>query len=210
MPDWLKNVLFITAAVVVVAALVVGTVLTGGTLGVVLAGAAIGAIGGGAGATISTAISGDWSNYGSNLFGGVVFGGISGAVGATGIGLLGQIAINAGLGIANYAFSALASGDNITAGGLVFNGVLGGVAGAFGGAGSGGSALSNNFIASGSKNFFGYAIKNFSKDTIKAMFREAGNDLLIGGAVDGLLNRLRDFLNKGKKGFGLWQFGNGM
>ncbi|MCL2598785.1 MAG: hypothetical protein FWD76_02615 [Firmicutes bacterium] len=193
MPDWFKNTLFIAAAVVVVAALAVGTVVTGGALGVALAGAAIGAIGGAAGATISTVISNDWSNYGSNLFGGVVFGGISGFVGGTGIGLLGQIAINAGLGIANYAFSAAVSGDNITAGGLVFNGVLGGAMGWLGGGASVERAVNVSlFRTAGATNFFKVMVL---EATVKGTLKSLG--VTVGGwAADIAYTQLKKYLIK--------------
>lgn len=81
-PFW-DNFWKVLGGVALIGVLVVGTIFTGGALSVVLAGAAIGAISGAIGATVSTAISGDWANFGNNFLMGTVVGGISGAIAAS-------------------------------------------------------------------------------------------------------------------------------
>ena len=160
--DWKKDWWKIALSGFIIVGLVVGTIFTGGVLSVVLAGAALGAAGGFAGATISTAITGDWANWGNAVLVGTIVGGISGALSAVpGIGLLGQIGINAVLGMGNYAVTNAISGKPITAGGLAMSFVLGAVGGLIGGPGSA------------------------SMPGLKEIFFEGVNAIVVGGAADG-------------------------
>ncbi|MDR3293543.1 MAG: RHS repeat-associated core domain-containing protein [Clostridiales bacterium] len=184
----------IVAGVVIIGALVVGSILTGGALSVVLAGAAIGAIGGAIGSTVSTAITGEWDNFGNSFLIGTIAGGISGAVSATSLGIIGQIGINALIGLGSYATTAGLNGDKITVGGLVSSFVFGGIAGAIGGAGMmKGNTTANIFVESGGRNFIAAIGSNMGKDLLKSLCKVTVNAFFIGGFLTGLYSVL---LNK--------------
>ena len=79
----------------------------------------------------------NWSKVGVAALSGAV----SGAVASTGIGLIGQIGINAGIGAATYVADSYVSGEEITVEGIILNGVAGGISGAIGGKGANSKAL---------------------------------------------------------------------
>ncbi len=155
MPKWLSTSLKIVAGVAVIAACVVGAVLSGGSA--VLVGAAIGATVSGISAGISTAISGgDIHDFANSFLMSTVTGAISGAVGASSIGVGGQMLANASLNIVNYVGTQQLSGKDTTLNGIVFNGAVGifsvAVGSFFGGNKTSGSALLPKGILEANKN----------------------------------------------------------
>ena len=74
-----------------------------------------------------------------------VSGAVSGAIASTGVGLFGQIAVNAGIGAVSYAADSYVSGEDITADGLILNALAGGISGAIGGKGVNSKALSQTW-----------------------------------------------------------------
>ena len=73
----------------------------------------------------------NWGVVGVNF----LTGAISGAFAATPITTLASVAINAGLGVANYAGEQAVKGEEITVKGVVINGIAGGIGGAISGSG---------------------------------------------------------------------------
>jgi len=194
-PFW-DNFWKVLGGVALIGALVVGTIFTGGALSVVLAGAAIGAISGAIGATVSTAISGDWANFGNNFLMGTVVGGISGAIAASPLGLGWQDGLNAVLGGANYAMTTAINGGNITLGGLLFSGATGALAGLVGGAGfMKGNTMGSATAAFGTKNFFKVIGANFLKAGLEIVVRNSINAFVVGGALNGGYAKLSSWLN---------------
>ncbi len=186
----------VVGGVAIIGALVVGSIFTGGVLSVVLAGAAIGAISGAIGATVSTAISGDWKNFGNNFLMGTIVGGISGAVAASPLGIGWQIGINSVLSIANYAITTKINGENMTWGGILFNGVAGALSGFVGGSGfMKGNTMANAFVAFGGKNFLKEIGVNFWKTGLDIVARYSINAFIVGGALNGLYSKFSVKLN---------------
>ncbi len=175
----------VVVGVVIIATLAVASVVTGGLASVVLAGAAIGALGGAVGGGISGAISGGFQGFANGFLAGSITGAISGAVGASPLVLGFQIAINAGLGMLNYAMNQGFNGESITLGGLVTSGVLGGIAGFLGGSGwmHGTKDLLKLDVT---KNFLRVALSYAGKAwTIKALI----NSIVLSGFTGGIYGK---------------------
>ena len=79
----------------------------------------------------------DWAIVGVNAASGA----ISGAIAATGIGLVGSIGANAAIGAGTYAAEQAVKHEKITVGGIVSTAVSGGISGIVGGKGANGKAL---------------------------------------------------------------------
>ena len=203
--SWWDNLWKVIVGVVVIGALVAGSVLTAGTLSVVLAGAAIGAIGGALGSVVSTAVTGDWGNFGNNFLVGIGAGAISGAISATGLGIGWQIGANALIGLGNYAVSTKINGGKITIGGLISSAVFGGFAGAIGGAGMmNGNSLANAFVGFNGKNFFATLGANVGKELFKSLLKQSVSYIIIGGLLNGLYSRFLQNKFNPKNNFWGW------
>ncbi len=184
MPQWLSTALKITAGVGIIAGLVVGSVLTGGTLSVVLAGAAIGALAGAASASVSTLVSGgDVHDFANSFLSGTASGAISGAIAAGPLGVGGQIVANALLGAGTYTISQAINGEKITLGGLVVNGAIGAVSGRIGQSGWMMSGATSTFIALGGKNAISHVVATAGMNSIMRMIIPA---LTLGGMLGGI------------------------
>lgn len=203
--SWWDNFWKVIVGIVVIGALVAGSVLTAGTLSVVLAGAAIGAIGGALGLVVSTAVTGDWENFGNNFLVGIGAGAISGAISATGLGIGWQIGANALIGLGNYAVSTKINGGKITIGGLISSAVFGGFAGAIGGAGMmSGNSLANAFVGFSGKNFFATLGANVGKELFKSLLKQSVSYIIIGGLLNGLYSRFLQNKFNPKNNFWGW------
>ena len=183
--SWLDNFWKVIVGIGVIGAFVAGSVLTAGTLSVILTGAAIGAIGGAMGSVFSTAVTGDWENFGNNFLVGTGAGAIGGAINATGLGIGWQIGANALIGLGNYAVSTKINGCKITVGGLISSAVLGSFAGAVGGTGMmSGNSLANAFIGFAGKNFFSTLGANVvGKELLKALLKLSLSYIIINGLL---------------------------
>jgi len=143
----------IIIGVVIIAALVVATVLTGGLVGTICCGALIGAcVSGTAGAVIGGLIAKQTGGnvldaVASGFMWGTISGAISGAVGAAPIGVAGQVTANAAISTATYVGQTKLDGGKVSIVGLVFSAGGGAIAGRIGGAGlmSKGEPLANAF-----------------------------------------------------------------
>ena len=192
MPEWLSTTLKITAGVAIVAGLVVGSILTGGTLSVVLAGAAIGATAGGISAGISTVVSnGNIHDFAGSFLMGTVTGAASGAIAAGSLGTGGQIVANALLGMGNYIGTQVTSGGDITVGGLITNGLIGAVCGYLGQSGWMQAKNTTIFIALNAKNAFNRVVSMVGMESILRMVVPAAT---LGG-IGGLYGKLAEFFN---------------
>lgn len=144
MPSWLKWLCVGVVAVAAVAAVVVGTVVTGGTLGAVIAGAGVGAIAGGTIGGINAAVNGD--DVASGILGGALTGAAVGATGALG-GVVGTGIISGGsamlafcagvgssfiAGMGNYAIETMGNNRSFSVGKMFLQGTLTAVEGAIG------------------------------------------------------------------------------
>ena len=108
----------------------------------------------------------NWKTVGISAAGGAV----SGVIAATGIGLAGQIAINGSIGAGVYISDSVASGKEIDAAGVGEAIGFGMLAGLFGGAGAGNSAVTSQMARMGNR--IANAFLNKSGDALK---KELGN-----------------------------------
>lgn len=187
----------IFGGIALITLLVAGTIFTCGTLSLVLAGAAIGAISGAIGATVSTAVTGDWNSFANNFLIGTITGAISGAIGASSVGTLAQIATNSLIGIASYTINSLANGDNITFGSLILSAGFGALTSLIGTTVKlgGTDKLVNAFVAFGGKNFFATVSANASKTLLFDIGKEVFNSIIIGGLFSSLYSLVSNKYN---------------
>lgn len=89
----------------------------------------------------------DWAKVGIAA----VSGAVGGALAATGVGAIGQITGNAGIGVASYVASSIVDGETITAKGIVVNGAIGTITGVIGGEGANGKKVIStlNYVKKG-------------------------------------------------------------
>lgn len=185
MPKWLSTSLKIVAGVAVIAGCVVGAVFSGGALSVVLAGAALGAASNGISAGISTLVSGgNVHDFANSFLINTITGAISGAVGASSIGVGGQMIINAGLNITSYVGTQKLNGKDPTLGGIVFNGLVGAVAGGIGGNGWMQDQKTSAFIAFSGKNAMKHLFGMVGKKSLGKMAVSALGTGVLGGIYD--------------------------
>lgn len=186
----------ILGGIVLIGALAVGSIFTGGLLSVVLAGAAIGAIGGAIGGGISGIISGGGlQGFANGFLVGAATGAVSGAVAASPLGIGLQIGINAVLGVLNYSMVSRLNGQDITLGGLITSGILGAIGGLLGGSGwMNGAGVKDLLRLDVVKNFLKYALSYAGKTwTIKT----AINAFLVSGISGGFYGKISSWLNPG-------------
>ena len=128
MPKWLENTLKIGGAVLLTAALVVGSIFIAGPTSIILAGAALGAAGGLIGGGISSGISSVMSGgsfidgFADGALSGSITGAISGAVAASPLGVWGQVGVNALISGGSYTVNNY---NNFNIGDFLFNSALG-------------------------------------------------------------------------------------
>lgn len=147
MPQWLETTLKIAGGIAIIAGAIALSLATFGVTSVIFAGAAIGAIAGGIGAAVGTiSTGGSIHDFANNFLVSTATGALSGAVAASPIGLQGQIAINIGIGMLNYLGTQGLSGEEITLGGLLYSGFIGGICGFIGGNGWMKSFSATSFI----------------------------------------------------------------
>ena len=174
---------------------------------------AVGAfVGGLIGAT--TKLISNWVNSEKNIWDGVVMaavtGAASGALAATGVGLVGQIAGGAAISMAG---NAIQQGIDISQGeqesfnvkDMIFDGVVGGIAGAVGGAGASqgntkaatklGKQLTKRICNTGEiKKAFAYYGKNMKNGAGKSIYRGLGRAFLGSGGVGLASNFLKSLV----------------
>ena len=147
MPQWLETTLKIAGGIAIIDGAIALSLATFGVTSVIFAGAAIGAIAGGIGAAVGTiSTGGSIHDFANNFLVSTATGALSGAVAASPIGLQGQIAINIGIGMLNYLGTQGLSGEEITLGGLLYSGFIGGICGFIGGNGWMKSFSATSFI----------------------------------------------------------------
>ena len=112
----------------------------GGYFWHIIVGAAVGALISGTAQVFSNAINHKPLTEG--LASALITGAVSGALASTGVGLLGQIAGNAAISMAGNAINQIGN-KKFDVGDMVYDGVVGGVSGAIGGAGIGGKSITH-------------------------------------------------------------------
>ena len=129
MPEWLRGLCVLGDTTLIVAAITVATVATGGAAAPVLIGAAVGAGVSGSVSTITQLAGQEHSISLGKVFTDMAIGGT--ALNAIGVGISGSAT-----GFAGSIASDFVSGDSINWGMAILSGILGGAIGYFGGAGA--------------------------------------------------------------------------
>lgn len=116
--------------------------------------------------------------------------------------MAGQVAINAVLGSCSYVGSQFLSGEKSTIGGILFNGLIGGIAGFLGGKGwTSGSFVDSSTALFCGRNFFGSMSSILGKNVIP---QTVINALTLGGLASGFYSRYFNNKNNGTDSFWWW------
>lgn len=136
MPEWLRGLCVLGDATLIVAAITVAKVATGGAAAPVLIGAAAGAGVSGSVSAITQLAGQEHSISLGKVFTDMAIGGITGAFGGTALNAIGMGISGSATGFAGSIASDFVSGDSINWGMAIWSGILGGAIGYFGGAGA--------------------------------------------------------------------------